>query len=201
MCNSSEISSKPPCEMSFLIKAKLHEYVVNCLISAGYEDLEVVCSIASMDTSETEGNSISTIENFIQRKYANCTKHNPFPSSPFEFPPGHRIRICNFVKEVKKLREANVKRVGQDERKRSKSACNVVSKKKCEEATSEEWNAVTAAEVSKQVRKCLQKWICKQIQEQDSDYLGKLREGEHCALQLLQKNTLGEFSVSIRCLS
>ena len=117
--------------------------------------------------NEIEGNSIGTIENFIQRKYANCTKHNPFPSSPFEFPPGHRIHICNFIKEVKKLREANLKRAGRDERKRSKSARNVASKKKCEEAISEESNAVTTVEVSKQVRYCLLKWICKQSQEQD----------------------------------
>jgi len=173
------------------MKTKLPEYVVNCLISAGYDDLEVVCS---MDTSETEGNSISTIENFIQRKCADCAKHNPFPSSPFEFPPGHRIRICNFVKEVKKLREANMKLAGRDERKRSKSACNVVSKKKCEETISEESKAVTAVEVSKQVRSSLRKWICKQRREQDSAYLGKLREGEHyIRYKYYRKVLLGNF--------
>ena len=59
-----------------------------------------------MDTSDKEHNSIDKIEKFIQLKYANSAKHNPFPSPPFEFPPGHRIRICNFVKEVKKLKES-----------------------------------------------------------------------------------------------
>ena len=74
------------------MKAKLPEHVVNCLISEGYDDLEVVCS---MDTSETEGNSISTIENFIQRKYANCTKHNPFHHRFLHFHRGKEFVSVN----------------------------------------------------------------------------------------------------------
>ena len=41
---------------------------------------------------------------FIE-KYADSSEHNPLPSCPFEFPPGHGVRIYNFVRELKKPRE------------------------------------------------------------------------------------------------
>ena len=72
-------------------------------MSSGYDEMEV---ISTMDISDKEHNSIDNIEEFIHRKYANRAECNPFLSPTFEFPPGHRIRICNFVKEVKKLRES-----------------------------------------------------------------------------------------------
>ena len=78
-------------------------YVVNCLQAAGYDELEV---IASMDTNEGEASSISKIEKYIERHHKNNTDMLPSYSSdsfPFEFPPGHRIRICNFVQEIKQL--------------------------------------------------------------------------------------------------
>ena len=58
-----------------------------------------------MDVSNKKGNSISEIEKFIERSFPEDeTMSSPFPSSkyPYEFPPRHRIHICNFVQEVKK---------------------------------------------------------------------------------------------------
>jgi len=75
---------------------------MNCLQAAGYDDLEV---IASMDVAEGEKSScISKIEEFIEKQ---CLPPQ-YPSEsvnsiPFEFPPGHRVRICNFVHKVKQL--------------------------------------------------------------------------------------------------
>ena len=84
------------------MKAKLPEYIVNCLLTAGFDEVQVV---ASMDTSTNPGNSISQVESYIDTRFKGDTRFcNPALkgcSLPMEFPPGHRIRIVNFVKEVK----------------------------------------------------------------------------------------------------
>jgi len=66
-----------------------------------YNEMEV---ISAMDTSESEDNSINKSEKFIQCKNENSAKHHLFPSPAFEFPPGHKIWIFNFVnKEVERI--------------------------------------------------------------------------------------------------
>jgi len=81
-----------------LLEEKLPLYIVNCFKLSGFDEINV---ISEMDISEKSGNSIEKIEKFIQKKFATSPYHNPFPAMmPFEFPPGHRLRICNFVKEV-----------------------------------------------------------------------------------------------------
>ncbi len=100
---AEQSGSNTTCDVVILMKQRLPEYIVNCFMSSGYDEMEV---ISTMDTSDKEHNSIDKIEKFIQRKYANSAEHNPFPSPALEFLPGHRIRICNFVKEVKELRES-----------------------------------------------------------------------------------------------
>ena len=49
-------------------------------------------------------NSITIIENFINKckaKLLNCMSMNQTPDLPFEFPPGHRIRIEKFIAYIK----------------------------------------------------------------------------------------------------
>jgi len=90
------------------MKQSLPGYVVNCMLAAGYDDVNV---ISSMNVSDGQGNSINTIENFIEKHFKGdteyCHCHTSKSLLPFEFPPGHRIRICNFVNEVKKIYRAN----------------------------------------------------------------------------------------------
>jgi len=89
---------------------------MNCLQAAGYDDLEV---IVSMDVAESEKSScISKIEEFIERRHKSNADMLPpqYPSEtvnslPFEFPPGHHVRICNFVYEVKQLYKTKLKPV------------------------------------------------------------------------------------------
>ena len=45
-----------------LMKQKLPPYIVNCVVSAGFDEIEV---LSSMDTSENPGNSIEKIEKYI----------------------------------------------------------------------------------------------------------------------------------------
>jgi len=77
---------------------------LNYFKSAGFDEIDV---ISEMNITEKSGNSIEIIEKYIQRKYTTSKDHNPFPGTmAFEFPPGHRIRICHFVKEVRKLKRS-----------------------------------------------------------------------------------------------
>ena len=87
------------------MRDNLPPYIVRCFLAAGFDTTEV---ISSMDTSEDTGNSISAIESFITKYYPGhkdfcCTPaHAPGVQQPFVFPPGHRIRITNFISEVKR---------------------------------------------------------------------------------------------------
>ena len=190
-----------------LMKQRLPEYIVNCFMSSGYDEMEV---ISTMDISDKEHNSIDNIEKFIQRKYVNRAECNPFPSPTFEFSPGHRIRICNFVKEVKKLRESCESDKNVRTRKRGKPIShvhpksNVFAEKRqkhledSEEDPSDvqESNVLSVMGVSKQVRSSLRKWMAKQ-----NDRLRQLHEGEDYSLQIMPKSTPGTIVVSIRCLA
>ena len=101
------LSDDPPApdelDSTALMHSALPSYVVKCLILAGYDEKEV---IISMDTSEKVGNSISMIEQYIEERHKDDPDLIPgvsttHPEFPFKFPPGHRIRICNFVRKVK----------------------------------------------------------------------------------------------------
>lgn len=62
-------------------------------------------SIIDMNTTGKCKNIISTIEAFIDKRkehLSNCLGPNNTPSLPFEFPPGHKIRIQKFVTELQK---------------------------------------------------------------------------------------------------
>ena len=94
------------------MKERLPEYIANCLIASGYDEMQVLCD---MNTSETPKNAIEKVESFINKKFSDKPEYNPTLSLPFEFPPGHRARICNFIQELKQLRE-NAKRKTKEEK-------------------------------------------------------------------------------------
>lgn len=88
-----------------LLQEKLPSYVVNCFIATGFDDVE---SIVEMDLGGTSSarDSISVIEQYIdQRKVElpNCMGPSCSSTLPFEFPPGHKIRIKKFIQYVKSL--------------------------------------------------------------------------------------------------
>ena len=105
-----------------LMKDCLPEYVVNCFLAAGYDVTEV---IAAMDVSESPGNSIESIENYISERYPKDPRYSNNPdceiycsSKPFEFPPGHKIRIRNFILELRKKMHDATQRATTNTRKR-----------------------------------------------------------------------------------
>ena len=81
------------------MKERLPQYVVNCLITSGYDEMQVLCD---MDTSESPKNTIHKVESFINKRFSNKPEYNPTLLLPFEFPPGHRAQISNFVHELKR---------------------------------------------------------------------------------------------------
>ena len=104
MYSNKKPNDEPSIDVIGSMKQKLPEYAAKCLMSEGYDKIEVLSTVG---TSEKQGNSIEKIESFIEKRYADSSEHNSFPSHPFEFPPGHRVQIaiCNFVRELKKSKE------------------------------------------------------------------------------------------------
>ena len=65
-------NDEPSIDVIGLMKQNLPEYVAKCLISAGYDEIEV---LSTMGTSEKQGNSIEKIESFIEKRYADSSEH------------------------------------------------------------------------------------------------------------------------------
>lgn len=167
-----------------LLKQKLPPYIVNCFKSSGFDEIDV---ISEMDISEKSGNSIETIEKFIQRKYATCPNHNPFPAPMvFEFPPGHRIRICHFVKEVQKLKRSHPK---------ESTSKNQAQKRPRIQSDDVGDEVLSVADIYKQVRGSVRRWI----NGQDDD-CRHLQEGEDFSINVTSNTRSKKVGASIKCL-
>ena len=79
----------------------LPPYIVECFSVSGFDDID---AIAEMCTDDGPKNSVSVIESFIDKRKANhpkCMGPHQSPNDPFEFLPGHRLRIQKFINDVK----------------------------------------------------------------------------------------------------
>ena len=191
--------------MIILMKKRLPDYIVKCLLAAGYDELDVICD---MNTAETPQNCIGKVEKFVNTRYSNNKEYNPTLCQPFEFPPGHRARICNFVNELSHLKsKAKQKGIEKSQKRKHKSFCSRVSvackKSKNEDeqelidltSTSDcESSDVNVVTVSKQVHTSLRNWAKKQ----ESGY-NQLQEGKHYVLNVTPKGNPGFFIVALRC--
>ena len=184
---------------------KLPPYVVNCLQAAGYDVPEV---IAEMDISDGPNNSIKVIENFIEKRYPGnpdyfCFHSSSIPSSktlPFEFPPGHRVRIHNFVREVRKQKSKAVNiRTENRQKKSSLPGCKRQKLSKCEVDTSgnESECEVSVHSITTQVRRSISKWI----KAQQDVRLQNLSENNHFSIVVARvAKSNHTFSVHVSCL-
>jgi len=186
-----------PLDILSLLKDKLPDYIVRCFLASGYDDPDV---IATMDVTDNPGNCIAKIQTYIGSKFPDNEEyyHNGHVSLPFEFPPGHRKRICNFINEVKRLyqieqRSNTRKRKTADQdkplAKRPKSAptpVKVVQEKK----------TVSIPSISKQIRRNLNKWL----QKQTDPEICKLKENIEYAVMVNSTDKPKSFSAYIRCL-
>ena len=101
--------------------------------------------------------------------------HNPFSSSPFEFSPGHRVRLSNFIREVNQ----NKNDVKVNRKRKMESQFEKVNKQRKtteKESTSDDESTVTLhtiVDVSKHVRCDLLKWA----KRQEKSYLWEVQVG------------------------
>ena len=117
-----------------------------------------------MDVSEHHENSICEVENYVEQYYSTHqdTFANPngcIQPRPFKFPPGHRMQITYFVKEVKQI-----SKIGQKHRLREPI---YKVKRRCvsnanEPSGSAQSNEETIATVSKQIRCSASAWVQKE---------------------------------------
>lgn len=181
-----------------LMQKELPPYVVKCFLLSGYDEKEV---IKSMDTSDKEGNSISTIERYIDQRHKNDPSLFPEGTTEgsqfaFAFPPGHRIRICNFVRKVKDLCNPPFKR-----------ACTpttdlAMKAKKCKTETA---LSTTNARPSVEVESVME--ISDQVHDSICKWTQHPKNTEYCQLEdkkdytvLVNQNEEG-LSVKIACTS
>ena len=182
-----------------LMKQTLPAYVVNRFLAAGYDSKEV---LASMDVSSKKGNSITEIEKFIERSFPDDnTMCCPFPSSkhPYEFPPGHRIRICNFVQEVKKSCRCTVSLSKKEKcippkNKYQKIDKHILAKSKTEENL-EVNTDVDKSSIANQIHDNIAKWVRCQVDDKlksiciDKHYSIKVCDSSHVYVACLLYNT------------
>ena len=176
--------------------ARLPKYIVNCLLAAGFDDAEV---IASMDTSINPANSITQVEQYIQTTFPGnsqfCNPALPDSTMPLQFPPGHRMRIANFVRDVKESFAAKKAKHQTQIRlpiKRPSMKAEREEPKKSEIRTTE---VKSASDVRLQVVKCIDTWKAKQSNE----YLRNLEVDVHYAV-IVETGSTNCQVVKVRCI-
>lgn len=75
-----------------LMRSKLPQYIVNCFITTGYDTIEVM--------REINDQKLNDIEEFINKHFPKNVKYIHPDFDKCMFPPGHRMRIIQVVKEI-----------------------------------------------------------------------------------------------------
>ena len=179
-------------DLHALMKEKLPPYVVRCFLAAGYDEADV---ISSMDTSENPGNSIELIERYISKYFSDqleCYSNPALLGKPFCFPPGHRLRICDFVSKVNKMVTCGTEAKGK---KRKQCSVDVPSKRQKSVSVIDPALATTET-VTNHVRTSVSKWIKKQ----KCETLKSLKENEHFAIAVTNSTKSELKSVAMTCL-
>ena len=179
---------EPPNEQFEFMKEKLPPYVVQCFLAAGFDTAEV---ISSMDPSDDPGNSISAIELFIDKYYHGNKDFSCTPGldeqHPFVFPPGHRIRIYNFIYDVK--RATSKKRAYTSE------TCKPRPRPKLQNDSDAEPETQSVSSVSCQIRCSISKWI----KRQPDVLLRSLQENKQFSIIVARVPKSEAISASVKC--
>lgn len=202
--NASVLSAKGNIDVVQMMKETLPPYMVNCLVAAGYDDFD---AISTMNISENYGNSIRKIEDYIDVLLDHDQTKSLTPPAPylrpFRFPPGHRVKLCNFVQEIKSRAKLSKKKLSNVESK-NPSKRRKLAPEQCIELNSED-EEISILSVSNQIRSSIRKWIHKQSEPA----LRQLEEGKHYKIivsplpaLLHEPSSTGpqSISASVRCL-
>lgn len=178
-----------------IMQKELPLYIVKCFSLAGYDEKEV---IMSMDTSNKEGNSISIIEKYIDQRHKNDPEVSPgvsstHPELPFMFPPGHRIRIRNFVKMFKETSTSSSKRLLDASADQAKTAkrhkTNPVS-----HVHNYSHKVLSSTEIACQVRESIKNWS----QKPKNERFKHLEDEKHYLVLVNEEGN--DFTVKVACL-
>jgi len=172
-------------EFLTFMEQSIPEYAKNCFINAGYDTLSVVAQMKTIGST----NSLDEIESFILKHFSEDDSCFP-PTAQgrndtsvataskqrkFVFPPGHRIRITDFINSAKSKYALTGK-------KRSSSSTFSAKKQK-----NSDMNDATAAtnkraqttfdlkEIADDVRRRITDWLRKQAAAGET-YLSELKE-------------------------
>ena len=155
----------------------------------GYDTLQV---ISRMDTSNSPGNSLEEIEQFISTEFIDDPRfvRGITSRSIFKFLPGHRKRIIDFVEQVKF-------NLNQEKRSKKKmKLCAPTTKvKKAKYENEEPDEVVNQAKAVAMIRQQITKWQ----RTQSSSKLRELKENVDFVIKVTLSKGSSDLSPSVLC--
>ena len=167
------------------MRERLPPYIVECFLVSGFDDID---AIVEMNTDDGPKNTISVVESFIDKRKANlpqCMGLHQMPNDPFEFPPGHRLRIKKFVSEMKC--QNGITNTTKQMKTKPKS-----KKQKVENTDSENEGDDSIPTVKDEIRKKIAKWSTKNCDN-------TLKENVHYTINVQRTLDGSKLTASIRC--
>ena len=166
------------------LRSKLPQYIVNCFVTTGYDTIEVI--------KDLDNQKLNDMEEFINKHFPKNEKYIHPDFDICLFPPGHRTRIIQVVKDICSVSLAN-------SRKRIASKSTTVIKppkkvKKLTEDVDDEQTKLTLKECFTKVRNQIVKW---QRKEQNK-VIQRLTENQDYEIKICEGDL--EPSISIMCI-
>ena len=163
-------------EFMNLLKASLPPYIVQCFIMSGYDSARVVAQM----TTNGPDNSINQMEKFILKEYSDDPScyHMSKTKSTYVFAPGHRIKIADFINDVKAYKVPVKRKLNNNLATKKKFRSHASSSVKDPPEPLEEPQRFDLQSISDSVRKRIFKWV------QQSNTLNHLKEHRDYAVKV-----------------
>ncbi len=159
---------------------------------SGYDNVHAVLE---MDVAEHAGNSVETIEKYInENRFENCMSplhHQSQQDRPFHFPPGHKVLIRKFVQ--------NIKEQITKKRKIIQHVSKCVKKPKVrkpdmpdDELLSDQEEEECIPSVKSEIRTKINVWVKNTLKK-------SIKENEHFTILATKELDTQNLSVHVRC--
>ena len=174
------------------LQNELPEYVVESFMVTGYDTLQV---ISKMDTSNSPGNSLEEIEQFISTEFIDDPRfaRGITSRSVFKFLPGHRRRIIDFVQQIKFNLSLEEKLNRSKKKMKLCAPATKVKKAKYESEESDE--VLNQAKAMAMIRQQITKWQ----RDQSSSKVRELKENVHFEIKVTLSKDSSNLSPSVLC--
>ena len=195
--NMTETVKSKEEEARLALQDELPEYVAESFMATGYDTLQV---ISKMDTSDSPGNSLQELEEFISTELIDDPRfaRGITNRSVFKFLPGHRKRIIEFVHQIKfnlnqeKLKHSKKKKLGGSS---NKSCVPATTVKKARYESEDPDDVVDQVKAMAMIRQQITKWQ----RTQSSSKLRELRENVHLEIKVALSKDSTKLIPSILC--